>query len=360
MISNEEQVRAAIAEQAADWLIASKEGLDAHKSAELTAWLKASPVHVEFFLRVSAIARDLRAARTDPEYSIESVLAQAREDADAPRRTFWPAVVGRPSFFPQRWMAATALAAVVVLSIGLSFLWTPRGDRPVQPPAAGVPTLHFATGHGEQLTKRLADNSVLHLNTDSAVIVRFSAAERLVTVICGQAEFEVAHDPGRAFRVLGGAAEVVAVGTQFDVRLREDFTQVTVLEGRVSVGLAKAPANHGATQNAAPRYVQVSADQTLRVAAAEWPATPIGVDAQRTVAWLHREIVFDHEPLDSVVAEFNRYAPKPVVISTPSLGKLEISGAFATDDTEAFVAFLRSLKGLRVEITATQIQVSQK
>ena len=256
-------------------------------------------------------------------------------------------------------MAATALAAVAVLSISLSFLWTPRGDRPVQPPAAGVPTLRFATGHGEQLTKRLADNSVLHLNTDSAVIVRFSAAERLVTVIGGQAEFEVAHDPGRAFRVLGGAAEVVAVGTQFDVRLREDFTSGHGA-GRVSVGLAKGPANHGATQNAEPRYVQVSADQTFRVAPAEWPATPIGVDAQRTVAWLHREIVFDHEPLDSVVAEFNRYAPKPVVISTPSLGKLEISGTFATDDTEAFVAFLRSLKGLRVEITASQIQVSQK
>jgi ferric-dicitrate binding protein FerR (iron transport regulator) len=37
---------------------------------------------------------------------------------------------------------------------------------------------------------------------------------------------------------------------------------------------------------------------------------------------------------------------------------MEISGVFATDDTEAFIAFLRSLEGVRVEITAARIRVS--
>ena len=40
------------------------------------------------------------------------------------------------------------------------------------------------------------------------------------------------------------------------------------------------------------------------------------------------------------------------------LRKLRISGVFATDDTDAFIAFLRSLKGVRVEVTATGIRVS--
>ena len=87
MISNEEQVRAAIAEQAADWLVANDEGpLDGREAAALAAWLKASPAHVEEFLRVSVIARDLREARTDPEYSLEAVLARARVEDDAPVR----------------------------------------------------------------------------------------------------------------------------------------------------------------------------------------------------------------------------------------------------------------------------------
>jgi transmembrane sensor len=96
------------------------------------------------------------------------------------------------------------------------------------------------------------------------------------------------------------------------------------------------------------------------VAPGTWPATPMTVDAQRTTSWLHRQINFDRVPLGRVAAEFNRYAPKPVEITTARLRDLEISGVFSTDDTEEFIAFLRSLEGVRVEITATRILVSQK
>ena len=50
--------------------------------------------------------------------------------------------------------------------------------------------------------------------------------------------------------------------------------------------------------------------------------------------------------------------PKPIEITTPALRNLKISGVFATDDPEAFIAFLRSLKGVRVEVTETRIRVS--
>ena len=361
MSSNEQQVRAAIAEQAADWLVANDEGLDARQAAALAAWLKASPVHVEEFLRVSVIARDLREARTDPEYSLETVLAHARAEDDTPVRPLWPRVIAPVRSLSSRgWLtAAVAMAAVVGLSLSLPSLWRVRSVAPVPVPVATM-ALHFSTGHGEQLTRRLEDDSVLHLNTNSAVTIRFSKTERLVTLTAGQAEFEVTHDPARAFRVLTVSAEVVAIGTQFDVRLEKDSTVVTVIEGRVAVGQSPTLGKPGTKANDAPRYVQVSADQQIRVTEAEWPATPIPVDAPHTTAWLHREVVFDHEPLERVAAEFNRYAPKPIEIATPALRNLQISGAFATDDTDAFIAFLRTLKGVRVDVTATRIRVSQQ
>ncbi len=58
--------------------------------------------------------------------------------------------------------------------------------------------------------------------------------------------------------------------------------------------------------------------------------------------------------------EFNRYASKPIVITTPALGNQEISGVFAIDDTDEFIAFLRSLKGVHVEVTDARILVSQE
>jgi transmembrane sensor len=363
MTSNDEKVRAAIAEQAAEWLVANDEGpLDTRDSAALTAWLKASPVHVEEFLGVSVIARDLRDAGTVPEYSLETVLSRARAEDDTAVQPLWPHVIAPVRGLSSRgWLtAAVAAAGLGVLSLGLLSWWNVRPTPPVSAPDSTT-ALHFETAHGGMLDRRLADGSVLHLNTDSAVTIRFGKTERLVTLTAGQADFEVAHDLARAFRVFAGSAEVVAVGTKFDVRLQEDSTVVTVVEGRVAVGLSPALEKPGAnsSQNRSPRFVQLGADQQIRVAEREWPATPVAVDAQQSTAWLHRQIVFDHEPLERVAAEFNRYAPKPIEIATPALRSLEISGVFATDDTDAFIAFLRTLKGVRIEVTATHIRVSQ-
>jgi transmembrane sensor len=356
MISDEEQVRAAIAEQAGKWFVANDEGpLDAQDSAALAAWLKTSPVHIEEFLAVSTIARDLKEARTDPKFALEAILARARAEDDTQVQPLWPRVIdavrGRPS---ARWLtAAVTMAACAVLSLGLLLRWNAR--QPTLHPSApdGITALHFETRHGEQLSRRLADNSVLHLNTDSAVTIRYGKTERLVMLTSGQADFDVAHEPDRGFRVIAGSAEVVDLGTKFDVRLEHDSTVVTVVEGLVSVG----PSN--SSQNHSPRFVQLSADQQTRVTAGEGPATPVAVDAQRTTAWLHRQIAFDHEPLERVAAEYNRYTSKPIEIATPTLRNLEISGVFATDDPEAFIAFLRSLEGVRVEVTATRIRVSR-
>jgi transmembrane sensor len=353
MNSNEEQVRAAIAEQAGEWFVANDEGpLDARDPAALAAWLKTSPVHIEEFLGVSAIARDLKEARTNPEYSLDAILARAKAEDDASVQPLWPrvfdAVRGKTS---GRWLVATAaLAGCAVLSLGLLVTWNIGPVRHATAPDSTM-ALHFETRHGEQLSRRLADNSVLHLDTDSAVTIRYGKTERLVVLTSGQADFEVAHEPDRAFRVIAGSAEVIDLGTQFDVRLERGSTVVTVLEGRVAVGPSP-------NQNRPQRLTQLGANQQIRILEGEWPATPIGVDAQRTTSWLRREIVFDHEPLESVVAEYNRYTPKPIEIATPALRTLQISGVFATDDPETFIAFLRSLKGVRVEVTATQVRVS--
>ena len=359
MNSNEDKVRATIAEQAGEWFVANEEGsLDARDSAALAAWLKTSPVHIEEFLGVSAIARDLKEARTDPEYCLEAILARARAEDETTVQPIWPRLIGAVrGRTTGRWLtAAVTMAACAVLSLGLLLTWN---MRPIQRRSApdGTTALHFETRHGEQLTRRLADKSVLHLNTDSAITIRYGKTERLVVLTSGQADFEVAHEPDRAFRVIAGSAEVVDLGTKFDVRLEQDSTVVTVVEGRVAVGPSPMVEQRGTNSSHPPRFVQLSADQQIRIRQGEGPATPAAIDAQIATAWLRREIVFDHEPLERVAAEYNRYTQKPIEIATPALRDLKISGVFATDDTETFIAFLHSLKGVRVEVTQTQIRV---
>jgi transmembrane sensor len=181
--------------------------------------------------------------------------------------------------------------------------------------------------------------------------VRYSGSERSITLTAGEIDVQVVHEPARPFRVLAGAAEIVDVGTQFDVRLRNEATLVTVAQGRVAVALS--------SKSNSPS-VELGANQQVDVTAATWPVAPMLVDAQQSTAWLHRQIMFEHEPLSRVAMEFNRYGAKPIEIVSPSLQNLQISGVFATDDPEAFVAFLRSLDGVRVEVTATSIRVSRR
>ena len=353
MNSNEEKARAAIAEQAGEWFVANEEGpLDARESAVLAAWFQASPVHIEEFLGVSAIARDLRQVRSDPEYSLEAILARARaEDEDRIHRA-WPrdasTARGERSWI---WKPATAaLAACAMLVVGL---FVSRQFRSTVQPAMpeDIAAMHFETRHGEQLARNLPDHSIVHLNTDSAVSIRYSKGERLVTLSSGQASFEVTHEANRAFRVRAGSADITDLGTRFDVRLDAQATVVTVVEGRVAVGPSAAG------QSPSAQSVEVKADQQLRVAEGQWPAKPVAVDARRATAWSHGKLSFENETLERVVAEYNRYTPRPIEIATPALRHLRISGVFATGDTDAFIAFLRSLKGVRVEVTDSRIRV---
>jgi transmembrane sensor len=357
MNAKEDRVRSLIAQEAADWFVANRAGLTVREQQSFAAWLKASPVHVEEYLAVSVIARDLRAACEAPQSSIDDLLGRARHEEQSSVQPLWPRLLD--GLRTQRWqVAAVTVAAIGVVSLGLLVLWNLRPRANVAGPSP-VAAQHLETGHGEQQTYRLSDASILHLNTDTAVTIRYSQKERLVTLTAGEADFEVAHASGRPFRVIAGPAEVVDLGTKFDVRLQHNSTLVAVLEGRVAVG-PSPPAETGSANPAhAARLVQLGADEQITVTEGQWPATAVPVDAQRATAWLHRQMMFDRELLWRVASEFNRYAPKPIEIDTPALRSLEISGVFATDDSEAFIAFLRSLDRVHVEVTATRIRVSQ-
>ncbi|MBS0579008.1 MAG: FecR domain-containing protein [Proteobacteria bacterium] len=362
-MTKDEQVRTAIAQQASEWFALNDQApLDPGQSATFVTWLQGSPAHVEEFLGVAAVARDLQSLAATPEFSVDSLLARARGEDQSPARSAWfplPVPDGRR---PQRrWQTAALAALVLAAAIGGLQQW-PRlwgGHREMSGPPAQA--LNFRTGHGEVRTFTLPDNSVLHLNTDSEVTAHYDANQRLIILDAGEAALEVVHEPQRSFRVLAGRAEVIDLGTRFDVRLYTDSTVVTVSEGKVSVApTAEQMQSHGSAQPRVWAPVILAANQQVRVEADHWPPALANVDPEHTTAWLRRQISFDHEPLGLVAAEFNRYAPKPIEITSPALRDLKVSGVFSTDDPEEIVAFLRSLDGVRVEVTASQIRVSRK
>jgi len=345
-MSATDKVRATIAEEAAEWFDANRDEVpDTSQRAAFAEWLKTSPLHVAEYLGVALVVQDLPQAAELEGVSVEELVAEARRAADDTKVRPIPTDASRfvertPRF---RWRLAAAGVVMLAAATVAVLFWS----------SDYAPTVRYATRHGEQLTRRLADNSVLRLDTDTEVTVRYSRAQRQVEVSRGQVLFEVAHEAGRPFRVVAGPAEVVDVGTRFDVYLQHDSTLVTVVEGQVTVALAAGP--HSGS--AAGRAVAVHAGEQIRVSDGALPSQAAPADTERSTAWLRRQIIFEEEPLETVVAEFNRYSTTTIEIETPSLRTLAISGTFSADDTESFVHFLKNLDGVRVEVTPTRVRV---
>jgi transmembrane sensor len=353
MNAGEAQIRAAVAQQAGTWFVAHRAGsLDYAERAAFVAWLKASPIHVEEYLGVALIARDLAAAVDDPALSLDSVLELGRADVSAGVASIEPAVPARARTVARtgglrRWPAIAMAAAASVAFAAVA--WWVVGAGILAVPAT------YETARGEQGIWKLADGSELRLNTDSAATARFTREDRLVELERGQAHFRVARDAMRRFRVVAGDVEAIAIGTQFEVYRLRGTTVVTVSEGEVSVLIGHAP---GASPGGEPdRAQRVNAGFQLRIDADSDSAQPMPVDLSQSLAWLQQKIAFEHRPLGDVADEFNRYAQVPLEIADPALRALPVSGVFETDDMESFVAFLETLDGVRVVRTADKVLI---
>src|ERR1700748_3140971 len=91
------RTREGIAQQAADWFVANRTGLSGNERNEFITWMKASPIHIEEYLAVAVIARDLRSACAESAGSLEALLTRALlESPSGVIPLSRPAVAGTP------------------------------------------------------------------------------------------------------------------------------------------------------------------------------------------------------------------------------------------------------------------------
>src|SRR6202044_177715 len=93
----------------------------------------------------------------------------------------------------------------------------------------------YHTGIGEQRVVDLEDHSRIVLDATTRLRVHFTPDARIVELQDGQAQFSVAKDPTRPFKVEAGGRTIVAVGTVFTVEYVDRQVHVAMMEGRVAV-----------------------------------------------------------------------------------------------------------------------------
>lgn len=305
---------AALRTLAAQWHARVGRGdLDAAEQQAFQHWLAASANH--------------RQAYAEVEQTWASAMALAgRDDLEAWRRQ---ALSARPQPQPRRWLAPAVAALLLCAAAPAAWmLWsrTPLG-----------PAEHYSGAEHDVRSFMLADGSQITLDAGTEVDVRLSATGRDLTLVRGEALFEVAHDTRRPFVVEVGGHRVTALGTRFDVARGNDDVTVTLLDGSVAVD------SEGATA-APPTRLSPGQQWRLHDGQAEIDA----VNPATVAAWTHGQLVFDDAALPEVLARVNRYNSVKITIGDPKLRNLHISGVFHTGEPQAMVHALGQLYPIAV------------
>lgn len=328
-----ENARQAIQAEAAEWVLQLEDNeLDRKRREELYAWLTSSPTHIDEFLLASAVWRELDGIDADKQVEIDQLLANASDNVVTLGKSA-PAAMESPQ--RRRWVVVTWLsglaAAVTIFAFVLSTATQP-----------GAP-VRFETATGQQTLFTLADGSIVHLNTRSALDVEINESQRTLTLLRGEAMFEVAKDPERPFRVAAGDVVVEAIGTAFNVYRHDGQVQVTVVEGEVTVEQATASLD---VSTPAVERVQLLAGQEALSNASGEIAQIEAPDLEKRTAWREQRLVFREDSLADVAAQFNRYNSLQLVIEASATQR--ITATFDAHDPQSFIAFLERDPALRV------------
>lgn len=329
---------------ASDWLVIRDRGLTAGQREEFESWLRADVRHAAIFAQLEQ-TWDMLASM--PEQAVETdESAEGESHANAPRRS------------NLAWVALP-LAAAAALAIAYVGWWR----SPV--PMSYVRAAFTAVGDLQKLD--LPDGSVVQLNTDSAVEVAYTAAERRVKLVRGEAHFLVAKSRNWPFIVTAAAIDVRAVGTAFNVHMRPTGVEVLVTDGRVAVADARdgrslltlpsglpAP-NDPRGADSPPSLLTTGKKAVIPIeATSNSPAiaSVTMIDAPKiaqTLAWRERQLQFISQPLSDIVAEFNRYNRHKLTIGDPFLAIKRFGGTFPSNDYASLVQLLHLEFGVIVE-----------
>lgn len=326
------------AQQAAEWLVLLADDRSHEQRAAFLAWLRASTVHVEEFLRLSTLDRRLRRRELWPDDSLEDLVAAAKAPEVTPLSASAVATRQPDPMQRRRLMRIAASVAVAVLTGSAFFalqLWR-SGDF-------GATT--YATAVGEQRSITLADGSVVDLNSQSRLRTRYTDREREVQLLSGEAIFKVAKNPHRPFRVRVGTTDIVAIGTAFNVDAHDARTVVTVIEGKVRVTGAS-------DRQSTPALSPVELERGEQVViAGDRPAPKVEpVDPAKVIAWTQRRLIFENTPLETVAAQFARYHTRTIRLGNDSLKDRRITGVFDAHDPASLIEFLRTDHAINVEV----------
>ncbi|MCE5224814.1 MAG: FecR domain-containing protein [Porphyromonadaceae bacterium] len=231
-------------------------------------------------------------------------------------------VKGNLSFYIQSEMKRTrqlfwlkrVVAASLLLVVSLGVWQMSVSGLPEQKPFF----VEVKSGDKAQLV--LPDGSAVKLNSASSLTYDFSDRSVRKVSLTGEAFFEVSKDKSKPFIVQVGELNIEVLGTSFNVSSygEGNMIETSLLEG--SIKLSGENLAHDYVLHPSEKAIYNRETKTIRIEP---------TDNGDETAWMQNRLVFDSEPLVSVIDKIERWYGVNIDLQCPEIAQDKISGSFS-------------------------------
>jgi len=228
-----------------------------------------------------------------------------------------------------QWGAALASALIVAFAINSQ--------------QAEEPDVHsYQTQTAEKRQLDLADGSSIFMSPETSVAVSYTKTTREISLLKGEAFFEVFHNPQKPFIVTSAHTQVTVLGTSFNVNSNRFGVTVAVQEGKVEVASVDVPGRRNSLKN-------LVAGQAVKVSHTKGLGHINRIEAEDTNAWMQDVRIYVARPLAEVLEDLSRYCDAELVIVDDQLKAQTVTAVFPMGSAQHILKALETVLPLSVQ-----------
>lgn len=205
----------------------------------------------------------------------------------------------------------------------------------------------YETQVAEMRTVSLPDGTEVTLGAKSAIDVSYSDEMRHVTLVKGEAFFDVIRDSEKPFLVKAGYVQVSVLGTKFNVRRGVSEVDVSVSQGLVSVS-SESSQDNTRTANVYREPLKLKAGEVAKTQSGK-ESIKIVTQPDMIASWKSGRLYYESVMLEEVIADANRYYDGSIIVSDGKIAKLKVTGSFEVNKIEEMLGALTLALSLKLD-----------
>ncbi len=257
-----------------------------------------------------------------------------------------------------RRFAVWRYAAVLALLIAAGFAVHRWVGTPLETQTNHTVWVEKVTHHGEKVTFKLPDGSIIKLNAGSKL--EFPSAflhdERRVK-LTGEAFFEVARNEKKPFVIQSGHIITTVLGTSFNISAypEKDVIEVAVATGKVKVESIQADNEQGQSDVV---YLHPDRKATYRLKENELLVSAFNPDID--LAWRAGVLSFSHADEITVIQELERWYGVELTVMNDSPKAWDLTARFDNQSLDEIMQSLSHTAQFDYTIRNKQVQITYK